>query len=612
MNANVSVTALLPRVIEAVHAAADMLVAEAQRTGGPRGGGSKAEVDTDIEQALRRALMPLLDGGFAGEETGTTPAPTPEGFLWLVDPHDGTSEFLRGYRGSAVSVALLRAGQPVLGVVCAPLSPDRGFDLIAWAEGAPVTRNGAAIDSGLGSRGLSASAYVFLNPRAARMAELNAALVAPGRFIGMPSIAYRLARVAAGDGVATMSLHGLHAWDFAGGHALLRGAGGVVLDELGRDVRYDPLSGVSLVKRCFAGAPPALAALAARDWDRIEKSSSGPLRLQLSWPRPVDALRLDRAYGALLGLAAAPGRRQDATDAQRSLETPRAVTELAVALARSLVRRGGYDAEDAGRCYARWRQSSGATEKSLAHIAPLGVLAAGDPELAARLARQDARLSGAAPRHADACAVYAASLSWLIGAGTAVDAAALLELARTLLIPASPGAAALFETLRRAVAGAPAVDAPRADRTPAQARDAAEDSTDPARTLVRGLCAGFRLLTLPAAGAGADASISRREGAHGADAPGDAVPWHLLAGELADGGDSAASLDAAAAVAGALVGARTGAAAMHASSLAFQATRAVHGGSGPVRPDEYWPDELPVLADALLATAQRDPPGHAP
>ena len=44
---------------------------------------------------------------------------------------------LEGYRGSAVSVALLRDGVPVLGVVCAPMSPDRGRDLIAWAEGLP-------------------------------------------------------------------------------------------------------------------------------------------------------------------------------------------------------------------------------------------------------------------------------------------------------------------------------------------------------------------------------------------------------------------------------------------------------------------------------------------
>src|SRR5579871_1186728 len=213
-----------------------MLVAEAMRPGGPRGRGSKADIDTEIERALCRALTALRPVRFIGEETGATPAAAGNDEVWLVDPHDGTSEFLKGYRGSSISVALIRAGQPVLGVVCAPLSPDRGFDLIAWAEGEALQRNGAPIAPRLDIRPFDAHAYVYLNPRAARMAALNAELVAPARFIGMPSIAYRLARVAAGDGAATMSLHGLNVWDYAAGHALIKGGGGTVVDEAGRPV----------------------------------------------------------------------------------------------------------------------------------------------------------------------------------------------------------------------------------------------------------------------------------------------------------------------------------------------------------------------------------------
>ena len=69
----------------------------------------------------------------------------PNGFCWVVDPHDGTRAFLEGRRGSAVSIALLRRGEPVLGVVYAPSSPDRGPDMIAWAEGAGITRNGQPV-----------------------------------------------------------------------------------------------------------------------------------------------------------------------------------------------------------------------------------------------------------------------------------------------------------------------------------------------------------------------------------------------------------------------------------------------------------------------------------
>ena len=56
-----------------------------------------------------------------------------------MDPHDGTSDFLAGRRGSAVSVALVRSGLPILGVVYAPLAPDDRGDLIAWAQGSALT-----------------------------------------------------------------------------------------------------------------------------------------------------------------------------------------------------------------------------------------------------------------------------------------------------------------------------------------------------------------------------------------------------------------------------------------------------------------------------------------
>ena len=54
----------------------------------------------------------------------------------------------------------------------------------------------------------------------------------------MPSIAYRLALVAAGEGVAAVSLNGPVGWDYAAGHALVSAAGGVLLDQRGAKVTY--------------------------------------------------------------------------------------------------------------------------------------------------------------------------------------------------------------------------------------------------------------------------------------------------------------------------------------------------------------------------------------
>ncbi|MBO0711105.1 MAG: hypothetical protein J2P47_07500, partial [Acetobacteraceae bacterium] len=112
-------------------------------------------MDEEIEHFLREKLQSLLPARFVGEETEPVAGATDE-YCWLVDPHDGTSEFLQGARGSAVSVALLREGEPVLGVVHSPLSPDRGPDCIAWAEGMDhVLRNGTPIAPHLAGQSLT-------------------------------------------------------------------------------------------------------------------------------------------------------------------------------------------------------------------------------------------------------------------------------------------------------------------------------------------------------------------------------------------------------------------------------------------------------------------------
>ncbi|MCY1384718.1 hypothetical protein D9M69_730110 [compost metagenome] len=86
----------------------------------------------------------------------------------------------------------------------------------------------------------------------------------------MPSIAYRLARVAAADAVAGVSLVPVSAHDIVAGHALLIGAKGVLLNQEGDPINYESegrLSRCSL--RCFGGAPRACQELSQRSWDKL-------------------------------------------------------------------------------------------------------------------------------------------------------------------------------------------------------------------------------------------------------------------------------------------------------------------------------------------------------
>ena len=228
------IDAVLSGVVKAVEAQGERLRAEFYRAEGPRGRRGNCPVDGEIEASLRKTLTALVPCAFAGEETEPS-ADADE--VWLVDPHDGTFEFMSARRGSAISVALVRSGVPVLGVVHAPDSPDRGPDTIAWAEGAgPLRRNGRALDVSLAGRLLVAGELVWATASSAVRPDTHLRAATPARFVAMPSIAYRMARVAAGEGIATLSTHGVQEYDIAAGMALIRAAGGVTLDAEGRDV----------------------------------------------------------------------------------------------------------------------------------------------------------------------------------------------------------------------------------------------------------------------------------------------------------------------------------------------------------------------------------------
>ncbi|WP_156817276.1 inositol monophosphatase family protein [Rubritalea marina] len=77
-------------------------------------------VDVESEKILQSELMPLVDGaGFYGEESGKTGS---QDLVWIVDPLDGTTNYLSGIDHFSVAVALVKDGEPLLGVVHKPVS----------------------------------------------------------------------------------------------------------------------------------------------------------------------------------------------------------------------------------------------------------------------------------------------------------------------------------------------------------------------------------------------------------------------------------------------------------------------------------------------------------
>ncbi len=121
-------------------------------------------------------------------------------------------------------------GVPVLGVVHAPVAPDDRGDLIAWADGLQLTRNDRVVVRPALAEVLHPYDIVLVSQDADQNPKANAGCVTPARFRSVPSIAYRLALLAVGEGEAAVSLNGPVAWDFAGGHALIRAVGGDLVD----------------------------------------------------------------------------------------------------------------------------------------------------------------------------------------------------------------------------------------------------------------------------------------------------------------------------------------------------------------------------------------------
>lgn len=584
---------LLPVVMQAVLAAGALIRAEFHRPGGPRGSGSHAEIDAEVEAALRADLLALHSCDWRGEELARLTTGHPD--VWAVDPQDGTSAFLRGYRGPAISVALLRHRQPVLGVVYAPTAPDDRGDLFAWAEGLALTRNGQPVNR-LSPRTHDATAVLALNEQAGDFAATNHARFSPAGLRAIPSTAYRLALAAVGEVDAAISLtNGLDSYDIAGGHALLIGAGGALVQADGAPIRH----GRSGFAGCIGGAPEVVAHVVRcrpqAGGKRVPRQPVRPAR------REFDPLVLDRAQGTLLGLLAgdALGAQVEFLDAATiRARHPQGVTELlsggtwnllagqptddgemALTLARSIVAARGYDPARAGAAYVAWGQSKpfdmGATTRAaldalagrgranpqsqangaLMRAAPIGIAAKGVPNRAGAWARTDAVLTHPHPVCQSANAAFCAAIAVGVAGG---DRQAMFAAAYEW---ASYDAMPVRETLRAAETSAPA--------------DFMQNQ-------------GWVLIAL-------------QNAFH-----------HLVAGTplaeavittVAQGGDT----DTNAAICGALLGAADGRAALPATwqsrilgCRAVPLPQVTHP-----RPATYWPDDAMELAEALLTFANQ-------
>lgn len=152
--------------------------------------------------------------------------------VWVVDPIDGTKEFATHIPEYAISVALVESGMPIVACVYNPASDEffhASKDEGAWLNGEPMQ---CASPVSQQETLLLASRSEYQRGEWARFERLYTVKV-------VGSIAYKLARVAAGKAQATFSLGPKNEWDIAAGVLLVSEAGGVVTDVRGETFLFN-------------------------------------------------------------------------------------------------------------------------------------------------------------------------------------------------------------------------------------------------------------------------------------------------------------------------------------------------------------------------------------
>ena len=209
----------------------------AQRCGGDfrrwekKAGEPVCDIDLEVDDFLNERLRALEpDAGWLSEETLDLSDRIERRRLWVVDPIDGTRDYLRKRPGWCVSVALVEDRVPVLGVLAAPA---RG-ELWTASRGEGSWRNGERLR--VGRRVELAGARV----PADSLPEQDRDLVAVAR---PNSIALRIALVAAGEADLVATLRWGFEWDIAAAALIAEEAGATVTGALGQPLAFNTASG---------------------------------------------------------------------------------------------------------------------------------------------------------------------------------------------------------------------------------------------------------------------------------------------------------------------------------------------------------------------------------
>src|SRR5450432_1670302 len=176
--------------------------------------------DTQVDAALRKCLLRPGEG-WLSEESVDDPIRLESRWVWIVDPLDGTREFVEGIPEWCCSIGLALDGKPFAGGICNPATRET---FIGTVERGLVFNGNPAQPS---SRARLEGGVVLASRSEVKRGEWEQFQGKGFEVRPTGSVAYKLACVAAGLADATWTLTPKHEWDVAAGVALIESAGGL-------------------------------------------------------------------------------------------------------------------------------------------------------------------------------------------------------------------------------------------------------------------------------------------------------------------------------------------------------------------------------------------------
>ena len=221
-NSNAETLQRIQAAIEAARVVFSRFTAGAIETEYKIGHDPVTEADRALDAVLRKEL--LRDGeGWLSEESVDDYTRLDKSRVWVVDPLDGTREFVAGIPEFCVSIAMVENGQPIAGGICNPATNE----VFLGSLESGVTYNGKPAQPS--QRTTLDGATVLASRSETKRGEWKQFEGANFKVRPMGSVAYKLALVSAGLVDITFTLVPKNEWDVAAGAALVESAGGWTL-----------------------------------------------------------------------------------------------------------------------------------------------------------------------------------------------------------------------------------------------------------------------------------------------------------------------------------------------------------------------------------------------